>query len=132
MGSIGLTLYPADVASSWLFPTRKLVSLDRLFLRRDLVTTLDDANSRSLAVFALHHHRDMGVGRQCEASELQRHLPGDAIACVALVRRIVADMSGNPDDRLLRDHGGAVVYIGRLRHCSYSLTTLRIVLATPL
>ncbi len=62
----------------------------------------------------------MGIASQCGASELQRHFPEDQAACVSLLRRIVANMSGNPDARLLRDSSGSVAYKGRLYHYSYS------------
>ena len=119
-GFYRVSIHPSDVESYWLFPTHKWVNLDRLFLRRDLVTTLHDAHNRKLASFTFRYQHDMDIAHQCDASELQQHFPEDQGACVALLRRIMADMSGNPDARLLRDFSGSVAYRGRIYHYSYS------------
>lgn len=113
-------IHPEDVKSFWLFPTHKRVKLDPLFLRRDLVTTLHDANERTLASFKFHYQSDMGIASQCGASELQGRFPEEPAACASLLRRIMADMSGNPEARLLRDFGGSVSYRRRLYRYNYS------------
>ena len=111
---------PEDVESYWLFPTHEQVNLDPLFLRRDLVTTLHDANQRRLASFKFHYQSEMGIASQCGGSELQNRFPEEPAACVSLLRRIMADISGHPEARLLRDFGGSVSYRRRLYRYGYS------------
>ena len=113
-------IQPNDVKSFWLFPSHKQVNLNQLFLRRDLVTTLHDSYDRRLASFKFHYQNDNDIATQCGESELQGRFSEDPAACVSLLRRIMADMSENPEARLLRDFDGTVTYRGRLYRYSYS------------
>ena len=119
-GFYRIGIQPDDVKSYWLFPSHKHVNLDRLFLRRDLVATLYDSNGRKLASFKFHYQSDKDIATQCGESELQGRFSEDPAACVSLLRRIMADMSENPEARLLRDFDGTVTYRGRLYRYSYS------------
>ena len=127
-----INLDPADVESYQLFPTHGRVNLDRFFLRRDLVATMYDAHDNELAAFTFEYDDALGITRQCEESELQRLFPNDTRACVMLLRRIVADMSGNPDARLLRDFEGSVEYKGRIYGYDYEFgPELRLSIRAP-
>ena len=114
-----VNLDPADVETYRLFPTHKHVNLDRFFLRRDLMATLYDANDKELASFRFQHEDDLGITRQCGESDIQGLFPDDPRACLTLMRRIMADMSGNLDARLLRDFEGSVEYKGRVYGYTY-------------
>ena len=114
-----VVIQPNDLKSFWLFPSHKRVTLDRLFLRRDLVTTLHDSSDRKLASFKFHYQSDKDIATQCGESELQGRFSEDPAACVSLLRRIVADMSENLEARLLRDYEGTVTYRRRLYRYRY-------------
>ena len=113
-------IHPEDLKSVWLFPSHKKVNLSRLFLRRDLVTTLNDSYDRELASFKFHYQSERDVATQCAESEVQRRFPEDPAACVSLLRRIMADMADNPEARLLHDFGGTIAYQRRLYSYNYS------------
>ena len=116
-----VSIHPSDMETYWLLPTHKWVRLDRLFLRRDLVATLQDAQKQTLGSFCFRYQRDMDIASQCAGSGLQQKLSkDDPRACAALLQSIMADMAGNPDARLLRDSDGRVAYGGRFYHYSYS------------
>ena len=84
------------------------------------MTTLEDANGRELASFTFHYDSDQSESVQCEESDIQRLFTADPRACITLMRSIVADMSGRPDARLLRDFEGSVEYRGRVYQSSYA------------
>ncbi len=127
-----VNLDPADVETYRLFATHGHVNLDRFFLRRDLVATMYDAHDNELASFTFQYERDLGIAGQCEESAIQRLFPDDTRACLTLLRRIVADMSGNPDARLLRDCEGTVEYRGRVYDYDYEFgPELRLSIRTP-
>ena len=115
-----VAIQPADFDSYWPFPTHKRVNLDRFFLRRDLAVTLNDANNRELASLNFDYQQESGIASQCNESKLQLHFGEDPAGCVSLLRRIVADMSGNPEARLLNDFSGAVQYRRRMYDYIYT------------
>ena len=84
------------------------------------MTTLEDANGRELASFIFHYDSDQSESVQCEESDIQRLFTADPRVCITLMRSIVADMSGRPDARLLRDFEGSVEYRGRVYQYSYA------------
>ena len=127
-----VSIHPSDIKTYWLFPTHKRVRLDRLFLRRNLETTLQDAQQRMLASFTFEYQADTGIEEQCAASELQKQFSNDQKACVALLQLIMEDMAGNPNARLLRDFDGTVTYRGRIFRYSYSFgPDLKLVIQAP-
>lgn len=121
-----------DAESYWLFPTHKWVDLDRFFLRGDLVTRLRDVHGKDLASFTFEYQNDGGLGDQCAASDLQKQFPEDPGACVDLLRKIMAKMSGDPEARLLRDSTGDIEHGGRLYRYSYTAgSDLDLVITAP-
>ena len=113
-------LHPNDMKSYPLFPRHKRVDLDRFFLHRNLAVVLNDARGRKLASFEFRYQRDQGISAQCAESALQSLFADDPRACVTLLRSIVADMSGDSEARLLRNHNGTANYRGRIYRYSYA------------
>lgn len=127
-----VNLDPTDIETYRLFPTHEHVNLDRFFLRRNLVATIYDAHDNELASFTFQYESDLGISRQCAESAIQGLFPDDTRACLTLLRGIVADMSANPDARLLRDYEGSVEYEGRTYGYDYEFgPELRLSIRAP-
>ena len=125
-------MQPTDVDSYGPFLTHQRVDLDRFFLHRDLAVTLRDADDRLLASLNFDYEREQGFASQCRDSELPRFLGENDRGCNTLVRRILGDIAGNPEARLLTDFSGSVPFENRMYRYDYSFgATVRLSILAP-
>ena len=131
-GLYRIRLLPTDFENYWPFPAHRRVDLERFFFPRDLAVTLLDADGRTLAAFHFEYGREQGLANQCRESDLPQFFDDRARGCNTLVRRILGDMAGNPEARLLNDFRGSVPFENRIYGYDYSFgTTIDLAISAP-